>query len=455
MLPRRLLVFQLALIFCSATLLVPAKAFAAPLETCRISASPRESVSLGFPIKPERLIHKKTARILIVPFRLSDRPDYVFTSEERSSYLAAGTEIEKLSGGKSKLEFVFNDVIDVSTTTQDIVTLKSNQQLAWQKDESISTWGFVRNFVSTQDSKINFTNIDGLILHGSATRVAADTFIAEAFMFTNADSGWFRKVPTAEGNLLNAVLIEKPSTASTPLIVHEILHLYGLQDLYGTNNGPKSLSIMDEAMFGRGLLAYEKWVLGWVSDEVVQCIDEAVDIDQSKVSTQIQLDLTKNEQIVVIKRGAGTAFVIEFSKSSNQILSFYSLDNDLRPPINVYSVRARPPAPEPLRAEGKYISSQLDGTKYVLLISDLVESKLILNLIPTPQLPNASDLIQKSEQARQAFMATQQAPVTTPTTTPVTKPAIQKKTIVCVKGKMSKKVIAVKPVCPKGFTKKK
>jgi hypothetical protein len=212
---------------------------------------------------------------------------------------------------------------------------------------------------------------------------------------------------------------------------------------------------MDEAMFGRGLLAYEKWVLGWVSDEVVQCIDEAVDIDQSKVSLQIQLDVTKNDQIVVIKRGAGTAFVIEFSKSSNQILSFYSLDNDLRPPINVYSVRARPPAPEPLRAEGKYISSQLDGTKYVLLISDLVESKLILNLIPTPQLPNASDLIQKSEQARQAFMATQQAPVTTPTTAPVTKPAIQKKTIVCVKGKMSKKVIAVKPVCPKGFTKKK
>jgi hypothetical protein len=212
---------------------------------------------------------------------------------------------------------------------------------------------------------------------------------------------------------------------------------------------------MDEAMFGRGLLAYEKWVLGWVSDEVVQCIDEAVDIDQSKVSTQIQLDLTKNEQIVVIKRGAGTAFVIEFSKSSNQILSFYSLDNDLRPPINVYSVRVRPPAPEPLRAEGKYISSQIDGAKYVLLVSDLVESKLVLNLIPTPQLPNASDLIQKSEQARQAFMATQQAPVTAPTATPVTKPVIQKKTIVCVKGKMTMKVVAVKPVCPKGFTKKK
>jgi hypothetical protein len=52
-------------------------------------------------------------------------------------------------------------------------------------------------------------------------------------------------------------------------------------------------------------------------------------------------------------------------------------------------------------------------------------------------------------------MATQQAPVTAPTATPVTKPVIQKKTIVCVKGKMTMKVVAVKPVCPKGFTKKK
>jgi hypothetical protein len=46
-------------------------------------------------------------------------------------------------------------------------------------------------------------------------------------------------------------------------------------------------------------------------------------------------------------------------------------------------------------------------------------------------------------------------PVATPTPTPSSKPAVAKKiTIACVKGKTSKKVTAVKPVCPSGFKKK-
>ena len=43
----------------------------------------------------------------------------------------------------------------------------------------------------------------------------------------------------------------------------------------------------------------------------------------------------------------------------------------------------------------------------------------------------------------------------TPIATPAAKPAVAKKTtITCVKGKTSKKVTAVKPVCPIGFKKK-
>jgi hypothetical protein len=45
--------------------------------------------------------------------------------------------------------------------------------------------------------------------------------------------------------------------------------------------------------------------------------------------------------------------------------------------------------------------------------------------------------------------------VATPTPTPAAKPAVAKKTtITCVKGKTTKKVSAVKPVCPTGFKKK-
>ena len=50
-----------------------------------------------------------------------------------------------------------------------------------------------------------------------------------------------------------------------------------------------------------------------------------------------------------------------------------------------------------------------------------------------------------------------EAPVVAPTpvATPAAKPAVAKKTtITCVKGKTSKRVTAVKPVCPTGFKKK-
>jgi hypothetical protein len=47
------------------------------------------------------------------------------------------------------------------------------------------------------------------------------------------------------------------------------------------------------------------------------------------------------------------------------------------------------------------------------------------------------------------------APTPSPSASPTVKPVVAKKiTITCVKGKTSKKVTAVKPLCPKGFKKK-
>jgi hypothetical protein len=45
-------------------------------------------------------------------------------------------------------------------------------------------------------------------------------------------------------------------------------------------------------------------------------------------------------------------------------------------------------------------------------------------------------------------------PTPTPTASPTKKPSVAKSTITCVKGKLSKKVTAVKPICPKGYKKK-
>jgi hypothetical protein len=62
-------------------------------------------------------------------------------------------------------------------------------------------------------------------------------------MFYQTPPGpWFRLIQTAEGSISNVVLLDNHSSQST--ITHEIMHLYGLTDLYGTSTGPGRLSLM-------------------------------------------------------------------------------------------------------------------------------------------------------------------------------------------------------------------
>jgi hypothetical protein len=432
-----------ALLFTSVS--IPA-ASAAPLSDCRIATAPYQIVSLGFPILPERLKDKAKPKILVLPYRLSDRPTYSFGDDAKADYLAATAQIERFSGGKSKPEMVFANVVDIPDTVADMVTLRQFQQNAYNQDESKSTWGFVRRVIALGDPKIDFTGIDGVILHGSST--SSDSWIAEAMMFqSNPTREWFRPVITNEGPILNAVLLDKRTTIST--ITHEIMHLYGLTDLYGTQTGPAELSLM--ASNADSLLSYEKWILGWVPDSQVQCLNEATEIDKSKLSTRITLPNNTNEALLVINTGrAGTAYVIEtLTKGVTKFLTFYSLDNEMRPPITLHpSVLGRP-------NEGIGISNlagvgvQLNAPNYTLLVTDMTPTEITLDLIPKEQLSNAAQLINTAAQNRARIQAAAQA-ANKPT---VTKP--KQKTIICVQGKKTKKVVAVKPKCPAGFSKKK
>jgi hypothetical protein len=76
-----------------------------------------------------------------------------------------------------------------------------------------------------------------------------------------------------------------------------------------------------------------------------------------------------------------------------------------------------------------------------------------------PIIPDAPAPVQSSPTPRQSPSSAAQSgntsatatPVVTNKVTPSPKPKAKKKTITCTKGKVSRKVTAVKPVCPKGF----
>lgn len=398
---------------------------------------------------PERLKGKAKPKLMVLPYRLSDRQSFTFGDDVKAEYLAAANLIEKYSNGLSKPEYVFNPVVDIPETVADMVILRQNQQQQWQRDEAKSTWGFIRKLIANADAQIDFTGIDGVIMHGSST--SNESNIAEAMMFSkNPRDPWFRTIKTAEGELLNAVLLDKRTSIET--IAHEIMHLYGLTDLYGTSTGPGNLSLM--ASNADGLLSYEKWVLGWIKDTQVQCLDEATEINQNQVSTRIKIPSTDAEHIVVINPGKkGTALIIEIlTISKRKYLAFYSLDNEMRPPIVMnptmginlgYSIDV---------TDNSGVGLQFVSTKYNLLVTDSNADELTLDLIPKSQLSAASSLINTAEQNR--IRIAQTKPIT-PSNPVIWEPKVKsKKTITCTKGNTVRKVTKVNPKCPAGFKKK-
>ena len=67
------------------------------VSACKIPSSQNQVVSLGFPVKEERIVNIARPRILVVPFKLKDNPSYVFTDKIKNDYLSAGKNISVLS----------------------------------------------------------------------------------------------------------------------------------------------------------------------------------------------------------------------------------------------------------------------------------------------------------------------------------------------------------------------
>ncbi|MBM3691198.1 MAG: hypothetical protein FJW76_04215 [Actinobacteria bacterium] len=434
------LITTLVLIF-----LNPIVANSTPVADCKIAAAPFQTVSLGFPMASERLKGNPKPKIMVLPFRLSDRPTFTFGNEVKNDYLESAKQIERLSFGKTKPEFIFHDVIDIPETVVDMVILRQNQQQQWQRDESKSTWGFIRKIIAEHDAKIDFTGVNAVIFHGSST--SNDSWIAEAMMFSkNPRDPWFRPMETAEGPILNASLLDKRQPIAT--ITHEIMHLYGLTDLYGSPTGPGNLSLMSNNQ--DVLLSYEKWVLDWIPDTQVQCIIEATEINPSNLSTRITIPNNVADFVTVIKtEKPGTAYIIETLIYGGvfKYLVFYSLDNEARPPITLHTPVLGATNSGLLISNLSGVGTQLVSSKYNLLVSDMTSSQITLDLIPKTQLSNASSLILAAQSNRDRIQAEINA---TNKPDQVDKP-VKRKTVVCVQGTSIRKVTAVKPKCPVGF----
>ena len=396
----------LLLIFAFLFSALPNMASAQPVSECKIQASSFQQISIGFPINPERLAKILNPKILVIPYRLKDDKAFEFGNKEKEAFTKASDNIYKFSDGKSRVTFSYNEIINVDMTVQErnLIKAPNNSYSEWQERYDKSTWGFMKKFITEQDRNIDYSGYDGIVLFSTTSIFGAEN--AEAMTMTKDLYGpWFNPITTAEGQISNVVVLYNQK--SEYVITHEIMHLYGLTDLYGSQTSARN-SLMSDGTIG--LLAWERWVLGWLDDENIQCVSETNEVKLDSVDNVFSLDYSKRDQLLVIPTGTKTALVIDLVKRDSQSwISYYALDNDARPPITAFRSNNFDLYTEITGRLG--VGTVIDSPKYTIVIKDNDGRKLSLNLIPKSlsSSTSAKQLITEAENTRLAYIKIAQA----------------------------------------------
>jgi hypothetical protein len=458
------------------------------IEACKVPDTKWSQVSLGFPVKKERLNYIAKPRVLVIPFHPSDAPSFSLSSEEKANFLQSAKDIYELSSGSSQIEFVFNPTVKLAITTLDMDYFKIRAQETYLKDFENDQFGFAFKFIQDNDPAIDYTGIDSVILYGfsfyrqqeiaSALQYTSDMNFVGNSSKRKDGKPWFAPIVTDEKLISNVVLMYNRTEPF--VITHELLHNYGLTDLYGAPNTPGFLSRMAEAR-AETLLTYEKWVLGWHSDKDVTCVSGS----NSEMINKFVFDVRNKEQIALVRPNQSPyMYILETAiVKNNFLLSFYKLTNDARPPIEYYSYGSPKSTAGVNLADLNTIATIYKGDQFSVFIHSIKDSLATVYVYPNSASTSSEVLKLQAEAQAEAkiaielkakqeaeakaaaeLKAKQEAEAKAAAELKAKQEAeaaalaaaakSKKTTITCAKGKLTKKVTAVKPKCPAGYKRK-
>ena len=468
---------------------LPSTSSADNIEACKVPDTKNSAVSLGFPVKKERLNYISKPRVLVIPFHPSDAPSFSLSSEEKATFLQSAKDIYKLSSGSSQIEFVFNPTVKLAITSQDMDSFKIFVRETYLRDFENDQFGFALKFIQDNDPAIDYTGIDSVILYGfsfyryqeiaSALQFTSDMNFVGNSIKRKDGKPWFAPIVTDEKLISNVVLMYNRNELY--VLTHELLHNYGLTDLYGAPNTPGLLSRMADGRSSDTLLTYEKWVLGWHSDKDVTCVSGS----NSEMINKFVFDVRNKEQIALVRPNQSPyMYILETAIVRNDfLLSFYKLTNDARPPIEYYSYGSPKSTAGVNLADLNTIATIYKGDQFSVFIHSIKDSLATVYVYPNSASTSSEVLKLQAEAQAEAkiaielrakqeaeakaaaeFKAKQEAEAKAAAELKAKQEAeaaalaaaakSKKTTITCVKGKLTKKVTAVKPKCPAGYKRK-
>jgi M6 family metalloprotease-like protein len=243
----------------------------------------------------------KTFKVIFVKFPDSQKFSKNYISEQTSmlGLDAIKTYFKDASYGKLKIKF------DVH---KKFITLPDNSYSyeLWNLPTGPPNWReieqrFHQTALASADPTVNFSKSDGVLF-------IPDPFLAGGPRIALKDPA------VADGKTLYSVVYDG---ADTNQMIHEILHNFGLLDLYNrqagfnsTDQSVEQYSIMSQYFGGTNPLGFEKYQLNWLTDKDVICHNSG--------TLKIKLNaLTENKgtRLVLIPLASDELIGVEYRKS--------------------------------------------------------------------------------------------------------------------------------------------
>jgi hypothetical protein len=499
------------------------------VRSCKIGAGGRQkSVSIDFPISKKRISPIGSPKVLLVVADFVDSP-YIGKPEDLINKIfdPAKTRDFFLANSYGKLVFdfsIFPNTIRTEIKYSDARPVRSSSQYKVKYD-----------VISKLPKSVWEEKIDSIVVLGygvpevfGAWAAGQETPLSGVpYDFYNPGFAW--------SGIYNE--LDQKRLPSWKIFAHELGHLLGLIDLgatevpdnYWKGGTPGPFDLMGQSPGAANeFFGWHKWLLGWINDDQVLCLDGKQDRVKFEISSLSRS--TQGYKIAVIPVSEHEVLVIESRRQGiydalgvNEGVLVYRIDirNTYHPTLQPLKIIARESdrlkrafSPD-FTDMDRYLEATLNPLQYVISDSFMIENlssingvdsievfsgKEALNRVATlneqklaaeakaaaelkakqeaeakaaaelkakqeAEAKAAAELKAKQEaeakaaaelKAKQEAEAKAAAELKAKQEAEAKAAAAAKKktTITCVKGKLTKKVTAVKPTCPKGFKKK-
>ena len=452
---------------------------------CKVKDYKLGSIRLGFPRNSDRVQQFGNTQNLIL---VIDFPDARLTESLESvvSNTLLPATVEKFFNSNS-----FGKFSPKFSTFPAVITLNS---LESSFAPSV-TGGYFNNGVQ-QDHRMVKEAVSLAKLQGSLSGYSSINVFAPTSKSLGYYGSAFLDLPIDVGGktLMNSQLVGQVGTVNSPVpswkvFAHEYGHLLGMYDYYipGTGTTGKSPGPFDfmgnTSGDANSFFGFQRWVQGWIEDSEVICDDTT---NSSVINSLSPLNQNSGKKLYVHPIDGTLALVIEFRTESefdvlkgNDGLLVYLIDMkvaSLKGPISIQpseqDIVLSPRDDVEKYSRAPLSSGQTVKVKDLVIVAeDVSKERATFKVLTSVEFQAKQGAETKAAEALKAkqdaeakaaaeLKAKQDAEVQAVAELKARQEAeakaasTKKTTIICVKGKTSKKVTAVKPVCPAGFKKK-